>query len=119
MYGAMRSDLEAMVKAKVGNQADTRGQSIVDDGLDKATVAVVDSTNGVDHITLQSTATVGPDIHQADIKKQVAGKKIGDVKTLVNNLPGVTEVDVRLSPFWVSTVPTNLNKVTVTIHGAK
>ena len=119
MYGAMRSDLESLIKAKVSSSVDTHGQSIADDGLDKSTVAVTDSTNGTDQISLQTTAVVGPDIHPDDIKKQIAGKKAGDVKLLVTNLPGVTVVDVRLSPFWVSSVPTNQNKITVTVHGAK
>jgi hypothetical protein len=119
MYGVGRNDLETLVKANITNQIDTQGQSIVNNGLDAATIAVTDTSGSVEHISLQTAATVGPVIDPAVIKKQVAGKKIGDVKAYINGLPGVTSVDVRLSPFWVSSVPTNLSKITVTVLGAK
>ena len=37
--------------------------------------------------------------------KQLAGKKSGDVKSLIKQTPGVTNVDVKLSPVWVNAVP--------------
>jgi len=119
MYGVARKDLEALIKSKISDQVDMRDQAIADNGLGNAVVTVTDTTNGVDHITLQTTATVGPDLKPSDIKKQIAGKKAGDVKSAVDSLPGVTKVDVTLSPFWVNTVPANPNKITVTVTGAK
>lgn len=118
MYGAKQSDLDALIKSSVDSQINTQEQAILNDGLANAKVSVTGTSGTTAQITLQTVATVGPDIKAADIKRQAAGKKIGDVKTLINNIPGVTNVDVRLSPFWVGTVPTNGAKVTVTISGA-
>lgn len=119
MYGAKQADLDALIKQNVDKQIDTSNQTIQDDGLGGATISVVNTANNTVQISLQTQATVGPDINAATIKKQAAGKKIGDVKALVNTVPGVTNVDVKLSPFWVSSVPTNLSKITVTISKAK
>ena len=117
MYGANRDDLVSLIKAKISNQVDTNGQAIVSDGLDASTVQVTDTTNGIDTISLQTTATVGPQLKADTIIKAIAGKRAGDVRAYVGSLPGVTKVDVNLSPFWVSSVPTDPKKVTVKIHG--
>lgn len=119
MYGAKQSDLDTLIKSNIAKQIDMKNQAVVNDGLASATVNVTGNNNNNEQISLQATATVGPDINAADIKKQVAGKRTGDVKTLVNAISGVTNVDVQLSPFWVSSVPTNQNKITVTISGVK
>ena len=117
MYGAKQADLDTLIKADVDTKIDTSKQSILDDGLGNATVNVVSSGTGSVQLTLQTTATVGPDINTEDIKKQAAGKKSGDVKSSINAIPGVSSVDVQLSPFWVGTVPTNTSKITVTVSG--
>lgn len=115
MYGAKQADLDTLIKNDIGSQINTKTQSILDDGLGKATITVTNTNGTTVLLSLQTTATIGPDINAADIKHQAAGKQIGDVKSMINSIPGVTSVDVQLSPFWVSTVPTNANHVTVTI----
>lgn len=115
MYGAKKADLDTLIKNDIGSQINTKTQAILDDGLGKATVSVSNTSGTTVLLNLETTATIGPDISAADIKRQSAGKKIGDVKSMVNAIPGVTSVDVRLSPFWVSTVPANSSQVTVTI----
>lgn len=119
MYGAEQSDLDALIKANVAKQIDMQNQVIVKDGLAKAAITVAGVANGKAQVALQTTATVGPEIHGDDIKKQAAGKRAGDVKSMVNAISGVTSVDVQLSPFWVSSVPSNTSKVTVIVNGAQ
>lgn len=119
MYGARQADLDTLLKDSIAKQINMQDQAILADGLDHAVIGVISSTNGNEDISLQTTATVGPNIDSADIKKQSLGKKVGDVKSLVNAIPGVTNVDVKLSPFWVGAVPTKVSKVTVTISGVK
>jgi hypothetical protein len=114
MYGAKKSDLEALITNNVDGQINTASQSITDDGLSSAAFSVV-NTSGSEQVSIQTTAVVGPDIQAATIKKEVAGKKMGDAQTLISQIPGVTSVKVYLSPFWVSSVPTNPNNVTVTV----
>lgn len=115
MYGVKKSDIDTLIKNNIGSQIDTKSQTILSDGLDGATITVTNTSGTTVLLSLETTATIGPDINTADIKRQSAGKKIGDVKAMVNAVPGVTNVDVQLSPFWVSTVPTNPNQVSVTI----
>ncbi len=118
MLGAQQSDLDALVKAAVDAQIDTHNESILDDGLATGTLAVSDNTGSKATAELQTKATVGPDISVDSIKSEAAGKKIGDIKTTIKAIPGVSNVDVQLSPFWVSAIPSNPQKITVTISKA-
>lgn len=118
MFGAKQADLDMLIKASVATQIDSASQSILDDGLSNATITITDASATAVQIQLQTKATVGPDINANDIRREAAGKKVGDVKALVNHVPGVTNVDVRLSPFWVGSVPSDQNKITVSIGKA-
>jgi hypothetical protein len=115
MLGVQQSDLDALIKANIGTQIDTKSQVILDDGMGQATVTPGDSTGSQTQITVQTTATIGPDINVAKVKQQAAGKRIGDVKSMINQIPGVVSVNVQLSPFWVSTIPSDAHQVVVTI----
>lgn len=119
MYGAKQADLVTLIKNAINSQIDASSQSILDDGLSKAKIGVLNTSQGSEQVSLQTAALVGPDINTNEIKKEIAGKKAGDVQSLIGNIPGVTKVEVQLSPFWVSTVPSNASKVQVTVSGAK
>lgn len=115
MFGVKKTDLDTLIRNAIGTQIDNKTQTILDDGLGGATITVTNTQGTTVQLTIEATATIGPDINMADIKKQSAGKRVGDVKSMVNTIPGVTSVDVQLSPFWVSSVPSDASQVTVTI----
>jgi hypothetical protein len=118
MYGAMKSELDALIANNVDGQINTANQTITNDGLSGGTFGVVSSASGNEQVSLLATAVVGPKISAANIKKEVAGKRSGDAQTFIRQLPGVTSAKVYLSPFWVGSVPTNPGKVTVIISKA-
>lgn len=115
MFGTKKTDLDALIQQFVDTQIDPKKQSILNNGLSTATITITNATATTMTINLQTVATVGPDLNVASIKQQAANKKIGDVKSMINAIPGVTDVEVQLSPFWVSTVPSNAQQVTVSI----
>jgi hypothetical protein len=116
MYGALKTDLDTLIRNNIGGQIDTKTQTILDDGLSTATISVTSTTGSTVLLNVVTSATIGPDISVGSIKQQAAGKRIGDVQSMVNAIPGVTNVNVQLSPFWVSTVPTNPNQISVAIN---
>ena len=118
MYGVKKAYLDGLITNNVDSQINTANQMIINDGLANATFTVASTSSSSEQVALQTTAVVGPDIHVSNIKKEIAGKKSGDVQTIISQIPGVTSVNVHLSPFWVGSVPTNPNKVTITIGKA-
>ena len=115
MFGAKAADLKTVINADIEDQIDIKQQSILDEGLADAAFKVSNASDTAAEVTLTTVATAGPDINVDTLKKQVAGKKGGDIKQLLQNTPGVTDVQVRLSPFWVSSVPDDTQKITITI----
>jgi hypothetical protein len=65
---------------------------------------------------MQATAVAGSDLDLTAIKKQVAGKKAGEAKEIIGKYPGVTNVDVKYSPFWVSSIPKKTSKITISVE---
>jgi acetolactate synthase small subunit len=60
-----------------------------------------------------------PIINVALVKKQAEGHKSGDIQAAINNWAGVKNVDVKLSPFWVSKAPKKDGKITVILKEVK
>lgn len=118
MYGTEKSNLDTLLNDDIKGQVDTSKETILTNGLDKAQVRVIASTPTTKKINLQTTGTVGPELHVEDLKKQSAGKKSGEVIPMIKNLPGVTDVNVHLSPFWVSSVPKNTDKISIVVEKA-
>ena len=114
MYGVKDTDLGQLVNAAVKKQIDTSKQSILSQGLDTAKFTIPTGGDG-SAVSLATVATAGPDLNVDKIKRQVAGLKSGPVKTQLGSTPGVTAVDIKLSPFWVSSIPKDMTKITVTI----
>jgi hypothetical protein len=116
MYGTSKANLDSLLSDSIKAQVDTGKETILTNGLDKAQVRVLESSATTKKISLQTVGTVGPDLHIADLKKQAAGKKSGDIVPVINSLPGVTDTNVKLSPFWVSSIPKNTSKITVVVE---
>ena len=115
MFGAKKADLEKIVKDSVKDNIDTSKQSILDYGIDGANYSTPSPIpNGVS-TTMQVTVVAGPDIDADALAKQVVGKKSGDARSVIKNYPGVTDVDISYSPFWVTKMPGKASKITITI----
>ncbi len=118
MFGTNRSNLEKLVTDDVSQQVDTSKQTILDDGLDKASFSLQDLSDTRAKVSMDNTAMVGPDIDITALQKEIAGKKSGDAKEIINQLPGVTKVDIKLSPFWLTSIPNNPDKITIHVGKA-
>lgn len=115
MLGVHQADLKVLVDNNVKTQIDTSKQNILDEGFSTATYNVQSTTDTSAVVTMQTVAVVGPQLNPDAIKTEVAGKKTGDVKSLLQTNPDVTSVDVSYSPFWVTSVPHDTSKIIIII----
>lgn len=113
MYGVHKSDIQTLLDQNIQSQLTSSSQHIQNDGLSSATYASAGQSGSNPQVTLQTTAIIGPDIKVSTVKSLVAGKKSGDIQSALGAYPGVVNVTVKYSPFWVSTVPKNPSKITV------
>lgn len=118
MFGVKRDYLDQLIQNDIEQQIDTKTQVILNDGLDRAKYNLTENTDTTSRLSLATVATVGPHIDTDALKDQVKGKKSGYIKSLIGNQPGVTDVRVKLSPFWVSSVPNKGSHITITVDKA-
>jgi len=120
MLGTKEEDLRTVVASIVNKEIDPDKQKILENGLAKATFSQespATTTNAV--INMRAVAIAGPEIDVNEVKQIAKGKKAGEIEQELKKIPGVTEVQVEYSPFWVSSVPNDESKITVSINETK
>jgi hypothetical protein len=116
MYGVKQSDVKKVITANVNKQIDTTKQQILNDGAAQAKFQITSAaSSGPVQATLTATSLAGPDIDTSKLASQFAGKKTGDIKAITKTIPGVSDVSVKYSPFWVNAVPKKTSKITIVI----
>lgn len=118
MMGIKEDDLKKLVDNNIKDQIDTNKQSILSQGLTTATYKPGDSKNGKTTINIQTTVSVGPQINQDNLKKEIAGKKPEEAEAILKGIPGVNEAKVAVSPGWASKVPKKASKTIFIIQNA-
>ena len=110
-----KDDLQKAVTAKLSEQLDKNRQKLSTDDILKG--ITVDAKNqqspAIVTLDISQTSSAVPIIDVATVKKQAAGQKTSTIKALLTEVAGVEDVEVHLSPFWVSKAPGNVGKITV------
>ncbi len=119
MLGAKESDVKQLVEDDIKKHIDSSKQAILDNGLGKAVFQILEKRpNGDYKLALQSEAVAGVQQDIDSIKRSVAGKKKGETISAIQSRPGVKDVSVSYSPFWVFSTPKKLNKITITFESS-
>jgi hypothetical protein len=116
MMGVKQDDLKKVIANAVNKKIDKNKQQILDYGLDEAVFKLQNQQRTSTLVSMDITAIAGTDINIDDITKQIAGKKSHDAKEIISGYPGVTDVTVDYSPFWVSSIPKKASKITITVE---
>jgi hypothetical protein len=116
-FGVNNDDLKQIVENEAKKHIDTAKQAIQSDGLEQAVLRVTNNktANGV-QFELQSVVQAGVQPDANGIKKEIAGKKKGDAVNIIQSRPGVKEVTIKYSPFWVSSTPKQASHITITFQ---
>lgn len=113
MYGVANDELAHFLDSYFKSQLDDQNtQRVYDSGASSANFSNVDTSKGV---TAQMTASgkIGPKIDDNEVKKLAAGKRYGDIQQALQSIPGVSNVDTKFWPFWVSKAPNNPDRISV------
>lgn len=119
MLGSSQEDLEKVIASDVEKKIDTKKQTILSHGLDDAFFSLQAANPDGALLSMQVTAVAGAELNIDTVKTQVAGKKAGDAKEIISAYPGVTDVIVEYSPFWVASIPKKTDKITVVVEEPK
>lgn len=103
--------LDDYFKAQLKDKDDQR---VYDNGSGEAklsNISVVDG--GKFGANLVASAKIGPKISDDEVKELAAGKRYGDIQASLEAIQGVESVDVEYSPFWVTSTPNDVKRISV------
>lgn len=122
MLGIKKDDLIKLIEEDVKDEKAGDQQALLDDGIDKAkfniSTAIGQLEEGQLRINFSSTVVIGPDLNQDELKNELAGKSKGAAEDMLRTRPGIIDPKVDLSPFWVSSIPGNHQRVTFEVQQA-
>lgn len=95
---------------QVENEDDQR---VYDNGSKKVTFTNVTAADNVFTGNIVASAKIGPKINDDEIKNLAKGKRYGDVQSGIEAIQGVDSVDIKFWPFWVSSVPGDVKKISI------
>ena len=73
------------------------------------------NNNGEYTAKLKSTVKIGPRVTPEMISEKILGQKVGQVRTMLTSINGVADVEINRSYFWVTKIPSDINKVEIEI----
>jgi hypothetical protein len=88
-------------------------QRVYDNGAKKVTFTDVVATDKGFTGNIVANAKIGPKINDSAIKELAKGKRYGDIQAQIEAIQGVDNVDIKFSPFWVSSVPNDTKKISI------
>jgi len=107
LVGVARDDVKAVltnvVNDALNGQTNQQMYSLGDKSIAFQTFQKSDT--GVYTARMTTSAYIGPKIDTKALAKQISGKRFGEIQALVMAIPGVSKVEVNMSPFWVTTAP--------------
>lgn len=106
ILGSQNAEIGSALDAFVISQmTDKDRQRVYDNGLENMQLEKLNSTDKAATYRIKSLAQYGPQFDTEDLKNQVTGKKFGEARSYLQDLPGVKGIDIKLSPFWARTLP--------------
>jgi hypothetical protein len=112
------ADLSNLLKAQAIQQVGSDNQ-IYDEGLSSLSITATKNNPGAaSTFNFSATAYGGAKLDPNSIAKQLSGKRYGDATDIAGKLPGVSRVEVKLSPFWATKLPRITNHIKVVIKVA-
>lgn len=115
IYAIKGDDMSQILRTEQEKQIDTNALSILDEGLSDVKVNLEKEDNGIFELRAITTGYASPEINIDQLLEEIRGEKYSVAIDIVEDKPGVGEVSLELSPFWVFNVPSP-EKTTVKVE---
>lgn len=114
LTGIGKSELDSFLTKNLESQIKSEDdQRVYSTGIDSVAFNSFTTNAEATRVTVVATGQVGPRINEQEIKDSAKGKRYGEVQQSIEAIQGVNDVDVRFWPFWVRSVPTDVNRISV------
>jgi hypothetical protein len=114
VIAVQKTNLEEIVSNALNKKIDQKKEKLSDkDVLKDLTITVQNQQPNSPNATLSISkdTTAVPIIDEDNVKEALKGKKENQIKQYLLTFPGIKDVDVKFSPFWVSSAPGKTSKI--------
>lgn len=109
-----RSELAKFLDGYFARQIDGKNnQKVYDNGAKTVSFTNISAVEGGHSANVTTNGKIGPKIDEMALKEFSKGKRLGEIQAHVKETNGVDTVDVKFSPFWVSSAPNDVKKIKV------
>jgi hypothetical protein len=122
LIGPINYTLTALPKSEVSKYLDAyfaqqldgqRDQKVYSNGLKETSFTNISATDVGFSGSISTNGKVGPKIDDKALKTYAKGKRYGEIQSYVKQIDGVSDVDVKFSPFWVTSAPNDEKRINV------
>ncbi len=120
IFAVERDQVNKYIKAKTNTGDDT--QTIYSTGIadkasddDKGRIESFKKDKETYTGKLKTVVKTGPRVTESMISEKSLGKKIGEVQSQLKSIKGISDVEIDSSYFWVTSIPSDPNKVSFEI----
>lgn len=114
LAGVAKSDLGKYLDDHFAKEVESEhDQRVYDNGIGKVTFTTIAPVSTGYTASIVTNAKIGPKIDDEAIKQLAKGKRYGEVQSSIESIQGVDNVDIKFSPFWVSSVPSDTKKISI------
>lgn len=116
MLGLKRDTLSKVLDDYQLSRLQGSNQQVYDNGLDNLIFSLVKkkSVNNME-FRLRTSGYIGPQIDIEQLAQDISGKRYSAVVSAIKSIPGVRDVQVEFSPFWVFSAP-NADKIDISLN---
>lgn len=102
--------LDAYFAQQIDGQSD---QKVYSNGLKEVSFTNVSAADKGYTASISTNGKIGPKIDEDSLKNYAKGKRYGEIQSYVKQIDGVSDVDIKFSPFWVNSAPNDVKRIKV------
>ena len=123
LYGIEKAKINSFIEEKVNASiSNETGRKIFSTGIENAWMAkrTADDKGRPQTAKLETNSIqIGPALTVEDIFEYAQGRPVNEVNNWLRTQNGVTNVQIDVSFFWVSRIPSDVNKVNISLESSE
>jgi len=106
MLALKNDELKKANEKAIEDEMDNKDQQqVYKDGVEGIDFEKVKIDGTTATYTVSAVGQYGPKIDTEALANEVANKKVGEVRSIIQDIPGVKSTDINIAPFWSRSTP--------------